>query len=164
MSLGTLIKITVPERDIELLTSQSLAALEADFRNQGAAKFGAELRDRGLFTVWTLRKIRDLSRGMNSNVLASEAGRKFASYAVWARFHIDCLIKSMKSDMPLFPAVVENIVDGLRAAVDAYAWLRIEADHISGGSAEVDYPPVQWEKEDDILLQDSMRTIDYEPY
>jgi hypothetical protein len=47
VALGALIKITVPERDIDWLAAQSLTELESDFKNLGADKFGSELRDRG---------------------------------------------------------------------------------------------------------------------
>jgi hypothetical protein len=163
VALGALIRITVPERDMDWLTSQSLSELEADFRDSGAAKFGSELRDRGLFTVWTLRKLYDLSRDLKSHKSESDgnSARNFAIHAVWARFHIDCLVRSIKSNKPIFPDVVENIVDGLRAAVNAYAWLR----HLVDRSDVPDAGPqsVPWEEEDEILLSDSMRDIGHKP-
>jgi len=157
VALGALIKITVPERDIDWLAAQSLTELESDFKNLGADKFGSELRDRGLFTVWTLRKIHDL-RGELKNAELGDNAKQFAMHAVWARFHIDILVKSMKSDMAIFPDVVDRIADGLRAAVNAYAWLRQEVDRISGIS-EPELKPIAWDDEDEILLSDSMENL-----
>lgn len=157
VALGSLIKITVPERDIDWLAAQSLTTFESDLKNLGAAKFGSELRDRGLFTVWTLRKIHDLSSELKNAELGDNA-KQFAMNAVWARFHVDILVKSMESDMAIFPDVVEKIADGLRAAVNAYAWLRQEVDRISGVS-EPELQPVTWEDEDEILLSDSMENL-----
>ncbi len=157
MALGALIKITVPERDIDWLAAQSLTELESDFKNSGAAKFGAELRDRGLFTVWILRKIHDLSDGLKNADLGDNA-KQFALNAVWARFHIDILVRAMKSDMVIFPEVVDSIADGLRAAVNAYAWLRQEVDRINGVSEPI-LQSVPWDDEDEILLSDSMRDL-----
>lgn len=168
VALGVLIKIAVPERDIERLRAESLSELEADFRDSGAAAFGTDLRDRGLFTVWTLRKISDLAHEVENSAVPkdilqkdNDVARKFATHAIWARFHIDCLVKSMKSRKPIFPGVVENIADGLRAAVDAYAWIR-QAVGLRTPVAEPQLSPVEWTPDDELLLKDSMRDMDRE--
>src|SRR5579864_2446393 len=161
VALGSLIRITVPRNDVDWLISQSLSELEADFRDSGAQTFGSELRDRGIFTVWTLRKINDLAQEIQRTSVSqnnSEEIKKFAVHAIWARFHIDCLVKSMRTSKPIFPDVIENIVDGLRAAVNAYAWIRQGVDS-RVGAAEPELPSVKWEDEDEILLSDSMRDI-----
>lgn len=164
-ALGALIRITVSKHAIARLLNESLCELEADFRESGAAIFGAELRDRGLFTVWTLRRINELAEKMQKisakDGVSSdeETARKFASYALWSRFHIDCLVKAMRTGTPIFPEVVESIVDGLRAAVDAYGWIR-QAVNDHTGVVEPDLPAVPWEAEDEVLLSDSMRDLD----
>lgn len=159
-ALGSLIRVTVSKHAITRLLNESLCELEADFRELGAAAFGAELRDRGLFTVWTLRQISELAEQMQKIEGASddETARKFAIYALWSRFHIDCLVKAMRAGMPIFPEVSEDIVDGLRAAVDAYAWIK-QAVNDHAGISEPDMPPVPWDAEDEALLSDSMRDL-----
>jgi hypothetical protein len=92
------------------------------------------------------------------NAELGDNAKQFAMHAVWARFHIDILVKSMKSDMAIFPDVVDRIADGLRAAVNAYAWLRQEVDRISGIS-EPELKPIAWDDEDEILLSDSMENL-----
>lgn len=115
--------------------------------------------------MWTLRKINDLAEKMQKisakDGFASdeENARKFASYALWSRFHIDCLVKAMRTGTPIFPEVVESIVDGLRAAVDAYGWIR-QAVNDHTGVVQPDLPMVPWEAEDEVLLSDSMRDLD----
>jgi hypothetical protein len=165
VALGALIKVTVPKKDVDWLIAQSLSELEADFRDSGAATFGSELRDRGTFTIWTLRKIHDLAEevekltAVRENAEATnDRAQKFAIHAVWARFHIDCLVKSMRSGKPIFPEIVDSIVDGLRAAVNAYAWIRQEVDQRVGAS-EPELTPVHWEADDEMLLSDSMRDM-----
>ncbi len=157
-ALGALLRVVVPKNDIGWIAAQSLSCLEADFRNEGAAAFGSELRDRGLFTVWTLRKISDLAEDMDETNPTSDKARQFAIAGIWARFHIDCLVKSMQLRKPIFPEVMDPIADGLRAAVNAYAWLRQERDDHDGVS-EPELVPVVWEDEDEILLADSMRDL-----
>jgi hypothetical protein len=167
-ALGTLLRVVVPKKDIAWISAQSLSELEADFRDNGAAAFGLELRDRGIFTVWVLRKITDLAEELEEHPVSTDRSREngdkvkqFAVSAIWARFHIDCLVKSMQSHKPIFPEVVEHITDGLRAAVNAYAWLRQEVDERSGIS-EPELPAVHWDEEDDVLLADSMRDLSRE--
>ena len=164
-ALGSLIRISVPIEDVEILLSQSLSELEADFREHGAATFGAELTDRGLFTVWTLRKINELAQEVVKSPVEgtvakddTKMAKKFSTNAMWARFHVDCLIKSMHSGNPIFPAVVDSIIDGLRAAVNAYAWIRQGVD-LRLGEPEPELPPVNWDDEDEALLSDSMRDM-----
>jgi hypothetical protein len=161
-AMGSLIRVTVPKKDMEWVIAQSLTALEADFRDYGAAAFGADLRDRGIFTVWMLRKITDLSQAIKEDIAPkndiSEEISKFAVHAVWARFHIDCLVKSIRANKPVFPDTVEQIVNGLRAGVNAYGWIRRAVDSYQGVT-EPELLPVVWEDEDEMLLSDSMRDL-----
>jgi hypothetical protein len=164
-SLGSLIRIALPEHKIEQLAAESLAEMEAEFREHGVSTFGADLTDRGLFTIWTLRKINDLAREIGKikpvelgHTIHADKANNFAIHAVWTRFHIDCLAKAMRLHKPVYPEVVEPMRDGLRAAVDAYAWLRQCVDSCLGAEEPV-LPVVAWDAEDEALLSDSMRDL-----
>jgi hypothetical protein len=162
-ALGDLIRIIMPKHALERLIAESLSELEADFRDLGAQTFGGDLRDRGIFTVWTLRKIYGLAQEIGKLPPPTKGNEtdivmKFAVYAMWTRFHIDCLVKSMRSNKPIFPEVVDVIVDGLRAAVNSYAWIRQAVKERAGGAEPV-LEPVQWDEEDEQLLADSMRDM-----
>lgn len=133
-ALGDLIRIIMPANDLERLMSDSLCELEADFRDLGPAAFGSDLSNRGTFTIWTLRKIKDLAQEISKSTPATdrvaevESFSKFAVNAIWSRFHVDCLIRSMKTQSPLYPELRTPMVNGLRAAVDAYSWIRQAID------------------------------------
>jgi hypothetical protein len=166
IALGGLIRVAISSNDMVRLKAESFSELEAQFRERGAASFGADLRDRGLFTVWTLRKINDLAENMEKLPVTDpvrdfEVAKQFAVSALWSRFHIDCLVKSMTSGKALFPEVAEEMVDGLRAAVNAYAAIR-EALELRTDIAEPELAPIQWEPEDEDSLADSMRDIGLE--
>src|SRR5947199_339130 len=60
-ALVSLIRIVVPPHVIERLNREFFCELEADLRDRGLTAFGPALRDQAVFTVWTLRKISDLS-------------------------------------------------------------------------------------------------------
>jgi hypothetical protein len=170
VALGALVRIAVPKRDLTRLRAESLSELEAEFRDSGSASFGSDLCSRALFTVWTLRKINDLAEEVErvtiANNIAEKDGdfaRRFAAHAMWARFHIDCLVKSIRSGKPIFPDIMDSVVDGLRAAVNAYAWIRQAVD-LREGCSEPLIPPIEWGREDEFLLQDSMRDLAREDF
>jgi len=156
IAFGLLINVAVPEAARERLIAESLSELESDFRNEGIAVFGENLRNRGLFTVWTLRKIVELGEELHKKAAVQkvdeENTKKFIASAVWARFHVDCLVKSIRNKKPIFPEVVEPIADGLRAAVNAYAHIRQVVD---AGIPEPELAPMQLDAEDEAWLEDS---------
>jgi len=161
-ALGDLIRIVVPPHAMERLMSDSLSELEADFRDLGPSAFGSDLSNRGIFTIWTLRKLKDLGQEIGTQpsdaALDTEMAMKFSVYAIWTRFHVDCLVKSMRTKKPIYPENIGHVIDGLRAAVNAYAWLRQAVDLRSGVTEPV-LAPIPWDEEDEALLSDSMRTI-----
>jgi hypothetical protein len=160
VALGALIRVAVPKHVLDRLIAESLSELEADFRDDGAATFGAELRDRGMFTVWTLRKINELADEVQKMSVqrtdSEEIVKQFVAAAVWARFHVDCLVKSIHRKKPIFPEVVEPIADGLRAAVNAYALIR---QLVGTGVVEPELPLLSLDEEDEAWLADSMRDM-----
>jgi hypothetical protein len=167
-ALGDLVRIIVPKHAMDRLIAESLSELEAEFRDHGVTAFGADLCERGLFTIWTLRKINDLAQEIMKAPLKENKGPDadmaitFASSAVWTRFHVDCLVKAMKTHKPVYPGVVEPIRDGLRAAVDAYAWIRQSLDSCAA-LPEPELATVPWDDEDECLLADSMNDLKHEP-
>jgi hypothetical protein len=165
-ALSMLVRVTVDDKDLTWLAAQSLSELEADFRDHGAAAFGTAIRDRGVFTVWILRKVAsfipDISKAPaldgEQQKKDNELAMQFVTHAAWARFHIDCLINSMHSKVPIFPDVMPSIEDGLRAAVNAYALIRQAVD-LRVGNPEPNYPNVPWDEEDASFVADSMRDL-----
>src|SRR5271165_6610911 len=124
-----LARIVVPKHVLELLTTESLSQMEAEFGEHGLSAFGAAVRDQAIFTVWTMRKISDICRRINALSLAPELVEadlkprtEYAFTAVYARFHLECLLKSMHLRKPIYPDVLSVVTDGLRAAVNAYTW------------------------------------------
>jgi hypothetical protein len=160
-AFGMLMSVAVREDARERLIAESLSELESDFRDDGKPIFGEDLRNRGLFTVWTLRKIVELNdelrRKAATQTIDEDNAKKFVVSAVYARFHVDCLVKSIRNKKPIFPPLVEPIADGLRAAVNAYAHMRQVVD---AGATEPELAPVELDAEDDAWLSDSMRDLD----
>jgi hypothetical protein len=133
---GSLIRAVVPRNVIDRVTAEALCEMEADFRDHALAAFGSSIRDQSLFTVWTLRKISDIGQRLDGKDMPEELKEQdkhfatmFSYHGLRARFHLDCLILSMRTNRPIFPEVLEVISGGLRSAVDAYAWIR-QADEL----------------------------------
>lgn len=167
-ALGDLARIVLPQHTIERLSAESFSEMESDFRELGSSAFGSDLTERGLFTVWTLRKIYDLAKEISASPVQkdiaeedTEKAREFVRFALWNRFHVDCLTKSMRAKKPIFPEVVDPIRDGLRAAVNAYAHIRQWAD-LRNPRQEPELGQIEWTDDDEMLLADSMRDLDRE--
>ena len=121
----------VPKDAAERLTRESICEMEADFRDDGLAAFGAAVRNQALFTVWTLRKINELLSQIVSVKLEPgkkkedfESCAKFNVHVFRAQFSLDCLILALKSGQAVYPDILEELTDDLRSMVNAYAWAR----------------------------------------
>jgi hypothetical protein len=168
-ALGNLGRIVLPKQTVTRLSSEWFCGLEADFRNLGPSPFGSDLSERGLFTVWTLKKIHDIAQEIALSKPSTVDTAKdrtmamdFAGRALWTRFHVDCLTKAMRDRKSIYPEVVEDIRDGLRQAVDTYACIRQWVDLRSPQRQEIMVSPVEWTDDDELLLTDSMRDMDRE--
>jgi hypothetical protein len=168
MALGSLTRIVLSKQTIDRISLESFSEMEADFRELGDSTVGLDLTERGLFTLWTIRKIYDLGKEIEASDLPkenakedSEKAREFVRFGLWSRFHLDCLIKSVRTKKPIYPDVTEPLRDGLRASVNAYAHICQWAD-LRTPQVEQGLPAVEWTDDDEMLLVDSMRDLDQE--
>jgi hypothetical protein len=168
VSLAAIVSATVPPAVISRLTAESFSELEADIREHALAAFGADMRDRAMFTVWTLRKIAELLPLMVGKTVAEEDGKKekeflasFLVHALSARFNIDCLRVAMRSNRTIYPEVLPAVDDGLRSVVDAYAWIRQAVD-LYAPQIEPELARLEPDEEDKELLEESMYDMDHE--
>jgi len=166
-ALSQIIDIVVPDSVMQQIVYESFSELEAELREQGLNRFGAEVRDQAMFTVWTLRKISDIvgtisKAGPISEELKAqdaECVAKFSMHTAWAQFHMNCLVHAIRTEKPIFPEVLSEIQDGLRAMVNAYAWIRRGVDLRMPQTEPVLSAP-DWDEEDRELLESSMRDIE----
>lgn len=168
-ALSDLAKITVPKHDLEVLAAESFSEMEAVFREKGLTAFGAEMRDQAIFTAWTLRKISNICDTIKNAKLAPEHKktdkdfvRQFAFYLMWTCFHLECLLRSLETQKPIYPEVLDEVIDGLRAAVNAYALARRGLD-LRVPQPEPEIPAVEWDEEDRKLLDEATHDVLTEP-
>lgn len=169
LGLSYLARTMAPRHVLELLANEAFSEMEADFRDQGLVAFGAAVRDQAIFTAWTLRKIGDICQRVDDAPLASSLEKhdqdlfnQFVFHSIWTRFHLDCLAKSMLLKKPIYPDVLGIVIDGLRSAVNAYAWARRALDlRLPAEEAKVE--PVEWDEEEQQLLREATYDMLAEP-
>jgi hypothetical protein len=131
LSLSQAAHAIVPADVIEHLTRESICEVEADFRDRALEAFGADVRDQVMFTVFTLRKINELIAMISSSKPERSKREKDKEYclnfnlnALRAHFALDCLSLALRQERAIYPEVMEELKDSLRAMVNAYAWAR----------------------------------------
>lgn len=156
----------IPESEIETLSGEATASIIKDLEKQRGVIIASPLVDQSIFTLWTLSKIRTLGRRIEvaGRVSADKEGddlkllKEYRLTSLWAQFHLDSALSSIKFKRPL-PDDVQGIIhDGLRSAVNAYAIMR-EALSLRTLVEEVPPAELPWTDEDETLLASSMRDI-----
>jgi hypothetical protein len=158
----------VSEETIDRMNDEGIADLALDLQKKGPSQFGPILTEQALFTLWTMGKIRSLSRKIEDageapagkQAYDAELVSEYRVNSLWAQFHLDALIAAMKFDKPICEDIRESICDGLRASVNAYAVMK---DALLLRHPKSDLPPtggLPWDEEDEQLLAASMRDMD----
>ncbi|MGA8029128.1 MAG: hypothetical protein WB992_18465 [Bryobacteraceae bacterium] len=166
-SFARLIQRMVAGPVIETVLRECFCELEAEFREHGLARFGSAAKDQAMFTVWTLRRTSRIiaTIAASGNVAPDlrsqdqEIATKFAVNATWAQFHLDCLLVGIRHDKSIQLQVLPEIIDGLRAAVNAYGYAR-QGLNFRSPQEEVTIQPFEWDEEDQELLDSSMKDMD----
>jgi hypothetical protein len=129
LALAGFSRAVVPQPIVNRLARESICEMEADFREKGLAAFGADVKQQAMFTIWTLRKISELlieiaDKKPSDPKQDAEFSQQFNLYAIWAKFSLDCLLMALRLNRTIYPEVLEELLDGLRSMVNAYAWAR----------------------------------------
>jgi hypothetical protein len=160
---------TIPQGALERMIAESLSEVEAKFREkESEGLLGSTMKEQAVFTVWTLRKTSDILLTIaknpgtaNQKEVDAKFARDFSVHAGWTQFHLECLFAAIRHKKTIYPEVGELVLDGLRAAVNAYAFARQGMD-LRMPQVEPDVAPYQWDEEDQELLNSSMADVDEE--
>jgi len=167
MALSRLVSAVVPKGVIDRLSYESMSEMEADFREHARASFGKDICDQALFTIFTLRKIRDLADRMriskepaeNLKVADRQLAESFVTHIVYCRFHLDCLNTSIRTGRTLYPEVLDCVSDGLRSLVNAYAYIR-QATDLRTPAADETPIHIEFDEEEKELVALSMNDLE----
>ena len=162
LALSRFAEAVIPSNVVKRLQWEAFCELEGDFREHGIAAFGKSVQEQSLFTIWTLRKINALVRQIVEAKKLDEPMAKtdkeyFVQYMVntlRANFSLDCLNIALQSECAVYPEVLDELTDGLRSAVNAYAWTRRAAELRAVAPQPVN-GPTDWDDEDEALLRES---------
>ena len=132
IALSQIAEAVVPTDAFERMTRESICELEADFRDKAQTMFGSAVKEQTMFTIWTIRKIHDILPRLRSAKILDETKReedkdfnmRFTVSSLMAYFALDCLNAAMTMNRPVYPEVMDRLVDGLRSMVNAYTWAR----------------------------------------
>ncbi len=163
-SLCELIPVAFDAATVERLSTDSLNELHEKFAVECLPRFGETTRDQATFTVWIFQKIASLMDEIEKlgpppdELLERDIGmaRDFGNLHGWAQFHMDCLTEAIHIDKPLSQEILDEVVDGLRAAVNAHSIIKqavmIRRVQVKEGS------PIEigWDEEEQELLDSSM--------
>jgi|SRR5271157_4463943 len=153
------------ESKLEAVSKACMATLAADLQKQRGVRFGDELTEQAVFTMWTFARISAFAQKVQD---AGEACDKDADlklnaeyqlHLLWAQFHMDAVVAAMKFKKTIRDDVQHVICEGLRSAVNAYAILRealaLRVSPVQGSSPAA----LPWDDEDERLLASSMRDM-----
>jgi hypothetical protein len=164
LALSSLVSTVVPRPTVDRLTWESMSEMESEFRGEAISAFGKDICDQALFTIWTLRKVHNLAsqigqqHGPRKDLL--EQDQRLATDFVWhilySRFHLDCLNLALRTGTVIYPQPMEAISDGLRALVNAYAYVRQAVD-LRSGRVEEEVINIDFDDEERELVGLAMR-------
>jgi hypothetical protein len=163
-----LIGVMIPDvLALAALVGEAFSEIETELEEQGVERFGSVVKDQAIFTIWTLRKTMEQIAKIWSftgtlpeqlEEQDREICREYFFAAIWTQFHLHCLVLSMRFDKAIYPDLLPEITDGLRAAVNGYAAVRRGVD-LRFPYEDPSVIPDTWDEEDQELLDSSMSEI-----
>ena len=156
LTVSGFVDAVIPKEVVNRMARESICEMEAEFREKALVAFGAAVNQQVMFTAWTLRKISDLliqiAETKPSNLDADrECSQNFNANVISAKFSLDCLLMALRSNRPVYPEVVEDLTDGLRSMVNAYAWARKGLELRMPEEEQLTAVPVIEEEDRDLL-------------
>ena len=169
-ALASLARVEVSPDLMETVVDVSFDRLNAKIDSEVPDRFGVAARDQARFTTWTLRRTLAVlkrtaeSKPSETSQEERQLSEEFSRWLWWTLFHLDCLQVAIKFEKPMRSEIVEVVIEGLRAAVNAYTFARRGLALRDEASLEMTSPVSDWDEEDQLLLDDSMADLDREAF
>jgi hypothetical protein len=160
-ALGNVIRAKLDLSDLPGLVDASFVALERDFYSEAESYFGSDVRDEIAFSLSTLRgayrwisHLLTVKPPAESLVQDREYSNHFAISSTWVHFHLEGLKAGLYKGHVIVPAVVQELLEGLRQSVMAYAYVRAALD-LRGvlNDRYKEALSVTWDEEDEALAR-----------
>lgn len=168
ISLSRFARSMIEPARAELICTQVLTKAEEEFRDRGPSAFGEAVTRQVHFTIWLFTKINSLVARIAAHIEVSEALRErdtqiansyFAS-GLWSAFSLDCLKKALADGIAVSPDILDEHIEGLRSAVNAYAHAR-EAYSMRFPAVNTRPEEIrrEWDDEDEALMSFAQEPI-----
>jgi len=159
IALGNVVLAKLDMLDLPGLIEASFESIEKECASKGKLYFAENDYREILFTISTLRSAHRWIPQLNSQKVPDqlraqdeELARNYFKWAIWSQFHLDCLITALDKKEAINQEVLQELLDGLRGAVMAYAHVREALDLRNILSERYqDQFAVQWDNEDEAL-------------
>lgn len=154
----------VSDAEMDRVAAHAIQHLGADLERQRGTRFGDKIVDQARFTLWTFGKMRGVARRIADAGKPKHAKVDYERYlecqysSFTAQFHMDSIVAAMKFKKDLTGDIQEEICEGLRSVVNAYALMRSALDDRTM-LLEESSENLPWDEEDERLLAASMRDI-----
>jgi hypothetical protein len=145
--------------DLPSLIEDSFDSIQDKFASNAALYFGEDAYHEILFSLSTLKStyrwLPHLTANLpNENLVAQdrELSDKFGSSISWVHFHLAALGTALSKKQTVVPDVLQELLDGLRQSVMAYAYVRTALDLRNIPNPQyAEGLEVPWDAEDEAL-------------
>jgi hypothetical protein len=169
-ALSDTIDLVVPKNVIQLVRFATAEKISEDLVRYRGVLFAEQVAEQVEFTDWLLTKMQFLGRTVakagepRDRNADSKLHEDFLLCTSWGQFHYDCVLASMKFELPIPEQIQGSIRDGLRAWVNATSIMEEAlALRVEDGSERLpEFFDGPWDKEDQELLESSMKDLDAE--
>lgn len=156
-AIGNVLRSVLSQDDHARLVQEALHNLETKFFVEATEYLGQDHKQEILFAFNSLKRAFQCIPQMLSRELPAEAkeqdeklARSFAYYVLLSQLHFDCLGYALSKRESVAPDVLQEIIDGIRHSVMAYACVREALDLRGFSEARYSDAPtdVIWDDED----------------
>ena len=171
-ALANIAKAVIHPVILRSATEAAFSNLDSEVAAKAAERFGEAAGAQVTFTAWAIRRtLSSMDRIRSAEAVVDEADRakdeelaKDCSFWLWwSLFHVDCMRAAIRLKKSVHSVVVDSILDGLRAAVNAQIAAR-QALALRPGllQSQPAVVPQEWDDEDQALLDASMADLERE--
>ena len=166
--LAGMARVVISPIQLDSAADIAFDLIEGEAESETLPRFGATACEQTKFSVWALKRTLKLLERLENAPAPSDLEKsdeyrhRYSMWIWWCLFHLDCFRTAIRMDKPLRPEVVEEIVEGLRSAVNAYIAARKDIGLRGLVQSQPVAPEADWDNENQELMDASMADLDRE--
>jgi len=159
VALGNVVLAKLDVAELPGIIRASFDALEGELAAKAPSYFGDDTCREIMFSVSTLKsasrwlpKLVAVKVSEDRTAQDMELAQSFTTASVWSHFHLEAIRASLRKSQSIAPDVLQELLEGLRFSVMAYAYARQALDLRDAITARYDEElTVSWDEEDETL-------------